>query len=62
MYFILTFFSMFFQFLPRIFALAIGRSLGRIIYYIYPIRKSIALKNLALAFPKYDKKCGTFFI
>ena len=56
MYYILLLFSMFFQFLPRIFALAIGRFLGRIIYYIYPLRKSIALKNLELAFPEYDKK------
>ena len=54
MYFILTFLSKIFQFLPRRFSLAIGRLLGTFIYYIYPLRKSIALKNLEIAFPEYD--------
>jgi len=56
MYFILSFLSMFFQFLPRKFALAMGRFLGIFIYYIYPLRKSTALKNLEIAFPKYDRE------
>ena len=56
MYFILSFLSKFFQVLPRKFALAIGRFLGTFIYYIYPLRKSIALKNLEIAFPEYERK------
>ena len=56
MYFILSSLSTFFQFLPRKFALAMGRLLGTFIYYIYPLRKSIALKNLEIAFPEYDIK------
>ena len=56
MYFILASFSTFFQFLPRKFALAMGRYLGSFIYYVYPRRKSIAMKNLGIAFPEYDRK------
>ena len=56
MYFILSFLSIFFQFLPRKIALTIGRLLGTLIYIIYPLRKSIALKNLEIAFPEYDKE------
>ena len=56
MYFILTFLGKIFQFLPRKIALTIGRLLGTLIYIIYPLRKSIALKNLEIAFPEYDKE------
>jgi len=56
MYFILASFSKFFQFLPRKFALAMGRYLGSFIYYVYPRRKSIAMKNIGIAFPEYDRK------
>jgi len=56
MYYLLSLLSMIFQFLPRKFALALGRSLGLFIYYVYPHRKSIAMKNLEIAFPAYDKK------
>ena len=54
MYFILTIISFFFQFLPRSIALAMGRMLGILIYYIYPVRKSIAFNNLTIAFPHYN--------
>jgi len=56
MYFILSLLSMFFQILPRKLALAIGRFLGTLIYYLYPLRKSIAVKNLTIVFPEYDRK------
>ena len=56
MYFIFSLLSKFFQFLPRKITLAIGRLLGTLIYIIYPLRKSIALKNLEIAFPEYDKE------
>ena len=56
MYFILAFLSTFFQFLPRKFALAVGRYLGSFIYYVYPRRKSIAMKNLGIAFPEFERK------
>ena len=56
MYFIFSLLSKFFQCLPRKFALAMGRCLGIFIYYLYPIRKAIAQKNLEIAFPEYDKK------
>ena len=62
MYFILTILSKFFQYLPRKFALAIGRILGSIIYYIYPRGKSIAMKNIEIAFPDYDIKKRTNLI
>ena len=54
MYLFLTILSYIFQILPRKFALLIGRCLGTLIYYIYPIRKSIAMKNLDIDFPEYD--------
>ena len=53
MHYLLTILSIFFQLLPRKAALALGRGLGIVIYYIYPLRKSIALYNLELAFPNY---------
>ena len=54
MYVILSFLSKFFQFIPRKFSLAIGRLMGTFIFYVYPRRKSIALKNLEIAFPQYN--------
>ena len=53
MHYLLTIFSIFFQLLPRRIALALGRGLGIFIYHVYPLRKSIALNNLELAFPNY---------
>ena len=54
MYLLLKTLSYIFQLLPRKFSLAVGRSLGTIIYYFYPRRKSIAIKNLSIAFPDLD--------
>ena len=69
MYFILTLISLFFQLIPRRISLAFGRLIGKIIYHIYPVRKSIALSNLNIAFPNYSlnekkyiiKKCYKHF-
>ena len=62
MYFILSFLSKFFQLLPRKLALALGRYLGSFIYYVYPRRKSIAMKNLEIAFPENDRKKQIFLL
>ena len=56
MYFILTLFSKIFQLFPRKIMLIIGKGLGIMIFYLYPLRKSIALKNISIAFPDYDTK------
>ena len=54
MYIILQTVSCFFQILPRKLALYIGRILGSFFYYVIPLRKSIAIKNLGIAFPEWD--------
>ena len=36
--------------------LIIGKGLGLMIFYLYPLRKSIALKNISIAFPQYSEK------
>ena len=56
MYCTLSFLSKFFQFLTIKLALSLCRYLGSFIYYVYPHRKSIAMKNLEIAFPEYDRK------
>ena len=56
MYYLLNLLSFFFRFLPRKIALMVGRTLGLFIFYVYPLRKSIALTNLKIAFPEYDYK------
>ena len=56
MYYFLTILSVFFQFLPRKLVLTLGRTFGIFIYHLYPLRKSIALSNLEIAFPKYNHK------
>ena len=55
MYFALTLLSILFRIFPRKIILIIGKGLGIIIFYLYPIRKSIALKNISIAFPNYNK-------
>ena len=56
MYNLLNLLSFFFRFLPRKIALILGKALGSLIFYVYPLRKSIALNNLKIAFPEYDHK------
>ena len=51
MYYLLNLLSFFFRFLPRKIALMVGRRLGLFIFCVYPLRKSIALTNLKIAFP-----------
>jgi len=54
MYIFLQTIAKIFQILPRGFALSIGRSIGSFFYYFIPLRKSIAIKNLDIAFPRWD--------
>ena len=58
MYIFLKFVSWKFQLFPRKWSLFFGRMLGSFFYYIIPLRKSVALKNISIAFPdqsKYEK-------
>jgi len=55
MYCILRLINIFISLIPRKIGLKLGRSLGFLIYVLYPFRKSIAKKNLSLAFPKLNK-------
>ena len=54
MYFLLKIVSYLLQLIPRKVALFFGRQLGSFIYYFIPFRKSIATKNLEIAFPDWD--------
>ena len=54
MYIFLQIISRIFQILPRELTLFIGRMLGSFFYYFIPLRKSIAMKNLDIAFPEWD--------
>jgi len=56
MYSLLKLISWIFEFIPRKYALLLGRKLGLFFYYFIPIRKSIAVKNISIAFPKLNKK------
>ena len=55
MYIFLKFVSWKFQLFPRKWSLFFGRVLGLFFYYIIPLRKSIALKNISIAFPDQSK-------
>ena len=54
MYTLLKFISWKFQLLPRKLTLFFGRMLGSFFYYFIPLRKSIAMKNLEIAFPNWN--------
>ena len=54
MYILLKIVSWAFQIFPRVFVLFVGRTLGSFFYYFIPLRKSIALKNLEIAFPDWN--------
>ena len=54
MYLLLKIISFKFQIMPRKMALYFGRLLGSIIYYVIPLRKSVALKNINIAFPNWN--------
>ena len=43
--------SIFFVCLPRLISIRLGSTLGLLMYYIYPKRKSVVIKNLNIAFP-----------
>ena len=55
MYIFLKFASWKFQLFPRKWSLFFGRILGLFFYYIIPLRKSVALKNISIAFPDQSK-------
>ena len=54
MYILLKIVSWAFQIFPRALPLFFGRTLGSFFYYFVPLRKSIALKNLEIAFPDWN--------
>ena len=51
MYYILRFIAILLRLIPRRIGLQFGRLLGAIFYYLIPVRKKIAQKNISLAFP-----------
>ncbi len=55
MYIFLKSISWKFQLFPRKWSLFFGRLLGSFFYYFIPLRKSIALKNISIAFPDQSK-------
>ena len=54
MYIFLKFVSWKFQLFPRKWSLFFGRMLGSFFYYFIPLRKSVALKNISIAFPNWS--------
>ena len=56
MYIFLKFVSWKFQLFPRKWSLFFGRMLGSFFYYFIPLRKSVALKNISIAFPDQSKR------
>ena len=46
--------SFFFNIFPRKVSLFLGRTVGRILYYIIPIRKDVALQNIKDNFPQLN--------
>ena len=48
--------SCFFNIFPRKVALLLGRCIGRMIYYIIPIRKDVALQNIKDNFPQLNNQ------
>jgi len=54
MYNLLKIVSWAFQILPRKLALFFGRTLGSFFYYFIPLRISIAMKNVEIAFPNWN--------
>ena len=48
--------SFFFNIIPRKISLLAGRIFGATIYYLFPIRKKVALKNIKDNFPEFTHK------
>lgn len=55
-YLIVIVISVFFNLLPRKISLFFGRLIGTIIYYFFPLRKSVAIRNIKENFPTLDTK------
>ena len=54
-YIILTFISFFLSIIPRFIKIFLGKCLGSLIYYIFPLRKKVAKINIEIAFPHFSK-------
>ena len=55
-YILLTLLSLILGAIPRKLALYIGKFLGFLMYYFFPLRKKVAYKNLTIVFPSYSDK------
>ena len=53
-YYLLKIVSFIISIFPRNFMLLLARSLGILIYFIFPKRKNVAIQNLLIAFPKKE--------
>ena len=53
-YVIVVLISIIFNIIPRVFSLLLGKFLGLIIYYIFPVRKKVAIKNIKDNFSNLD--------
>ena len=51
-YYSIKIFSLILSFFPRLLAIKFAIFLGTLIYFIYPKRKNVAIKNLTIAFPE----------
>ena len=51
-YYSIKIFSLILSFLPRLLAIKFAIFFGTLIYFIYPKRKNVAIKNLTIAFPE----------
>ena len=56
LYHLVRLLSSLFQVLPQAVAMALGRLLAFLWYYLIPIRKSVAVSNLQVAFPELSAK------
>ena len=55
-YLIILIISFFFNILPRNVSIVLGKTFGLIIYYVFPIRKKVALKNIKENFTELNNK------
>lgn len=54
--------GLFFSILPRKLLVLTGKFFGLVFFYIIPLRKKVAQKNLKMIFPDYEKKIINQFI
>ena len=53
-YVIVVLISIIFNIIPRTLSLLLGKFLGLVIYYIFPVRKKVAIKNIKDNFSNLD--------